>query len=173
MQPEQSEDPRWRRLSELAWECSSCGLAHVGLFDLASDNPDFWQRSTEKSPNSAVLGSDNVLAEDFCIIDGQHYFVRCVLELPLVGLSGKAFGFGVWVTLSKKNFAVYCENFGSGQRGTLGPWFGWFSNRLKGYPDTLNLKCQVCPQEGRQRPHIELEAGDHPLARRTANRDRL
>ena len=57
----------------------------MGLFDLASDNPDFWQGSTEKSPNSAVLGSDNVLAEDFCIIDGQHYFVRCVLELVWQG----------------------------------------------------------------------------------------
>jgi hypothetical protein len=45
-------------------------------------------------------------------------------------LSGKAFGFGVSATLSKKNFALYCENFDSGQRGTMGPWFGWFSNRL-------------------------------------------
>ena len=46
----------------------------------------------------------------------------------------------------------------------LGPRFGWFSNRLKGYPDTLNLKCQVHPRAGRQRPWIELEATDHPLA---------
>jgi hypothetical protein len=131
MQAEQSEDPRWRRFSELSWECSSFGLAHMGLFDLACDNPDFWRGSAEKSSNSAVVGSDNVLAEDFCVIDGQHYFVRCVLELPLVGLSDKAFGFGVWATLSKKNFALYCEDFDSGQPGTLGPWFGWFSNRLK------------------------------------------
>jgi hypothetical protein len=71
---QQSEDPRWQRFSELAWECSSCGLAHAGLFDLASDDPVFWQGSTDKRPNSAVLGADNVLTEDFCII-GQHYFV--------------------------------------------------------------------------------------------------
>jgi hypothetical protein len=35
---------------------------------------------------------------------------------------------------------------------------------LKGYPDTLNLKCQVLPQEGRQRPFVELEPTAHPLA---------
>jgi len=92
MQPEQSEDPRWRRFSELA----SCGLAHAGLFDLACDRLDFWQGSTEKSPNSGVLGADNVLSDDFCIIDGQHDFVRSVLELPLVGCPARcsALAFG-------------------------------------------------------------------------------
>jgi hypothetical protein len=131
----------------------------VGLFDLASDNPDFWQRSTEKSPNSAVLGSDNVLAETSASSTGNT--TSCA---ACSSWSGKAIGFGVWVTLSKKNFAVYCETFDSGQRGALGPWFGWFSNRLKGYPDTLNLKCRVHPQPARQRPYIELEPTDHPLA---------
>jgi len=172
MHPDQHDDPRWRKLSEREWRCTSCERLHRMPFDLACDHPDFWQGTAEKSPNSAVLTSDN-LTEDFCILGGQHYFVRCVLVLPLIGWGGEAFGFGAWATLSKKNFALYGETFDSGQQGAQGPWFGWFSNRLKGYPDTLNLKCQVCPQEGRQRPHIELEAGDHPLARRTANRDRL
>lgn len=35
---------------------------------------------------------------------------------------------------------------------------------LKGYPDTLNLKCQVHPQAGRQRPYLVLEPTEHPLA---------
>jgi hypothetical protein len=164
MQSNQGEDPRWSRFSEREWQCPSCGLMHTMPFDLACDQPDFWQGSTEKSPNSRVLTSDNILTEDFCIIDGQHYFVRCVLELTLIGWDGEAFGFGVWATLSKKTFALYREIFDSGHQGAQGPWFGWFSNRLKGYPDTLNLKCQVHPQEGRQRPYIELEATDHPLA---------
>ena len=50
------------------------------------------------------------------------------------------------------------------ERSSLRNWFGWFSNRLNGYPDTLNLKCQVRPRDGRQRPHIELESTEHPLA---------
>jgi hypothetical protein len=54
--------------------------------------------------------------------------------------------------------------FDDGSQGGLGPWFGWFSNRLKGYPDTLNLKCNVQPQDGRQRPLIRLQDPQHPLA---------
>jgi hypothetical protein len=51
----------------------------------------------------------------------------------------------------------------------MGPWFGWFSNRLRPYPDTLNLKCQVHPKDGRQRPWIEIESTDHPLAQEYVN----
>jgi hypothetical protein len=42
--------------------------------------------------------------------------------------------------------------------------FGWFSNRLAGYPDTQNLACNVIPQDNRQRPTIVLEPTDHTLA---------
>ena len=111
-----------------------------------------------------ALTSTHFLSEDFCILHGQHFFVRCVLELPILASDGRALGFGVWSTLSEKNFRRYAETFDSGEGG-LGPWFGWFSNRLKGYPDTLNLNCQVHPRAGRQRPLIELEPGPHPLAR--------
>jgi hypothetical protein len=85
-------------------------------------------------------------------------------SVPLRGLPGQCFSYGVWSTLSKQNFELYAETFDSGEQGGLGPWFGWFSNRLKGYPDTLNMKCQVHPQFGRRRPWIELEQSGHPLA---------
>lgn len=66
--------------------------------------------------------------------------------------------------MSKKNFDAYVEAFDSGRQGHLGPWFGWFSNRLLGYPETLSLKCQVHPRDGRARPWLELESTEHPLA---------
>jgi hypothetical protein len=42
--------------------------------------------------------------------------------------------------------------------------FGWFSNQVPGYPDTLNLKCDVSPRDDGMRPLITLEPTDHPLA---------
>lgn len=104
------------------------------------------------------------MTEDFCILGGQHYFVRAVLSLPIVGTDRKRFGFGVWSTLSKANFERYVETFDSGAQAELGPWSGWLSNRLKGYPDTLNIRCQVLPQDGRQRPQIEIADAEHRLA---------
>jgi hypothetical protein len=159
-----NQDPRWIRFHDRNWLCPCCGMRHAGLFDLASGKPEFWRGSEEKRPNSEVRTSDNILTEDFCVLAGEFFFVRCVLQLPVVGASDVYFGFGVWATLSKKNFDIYLDTFDSGHQGGLGPWFGWFSNRLKGYPDTLNLKCHVAPREGRNRPYIELEPTPHPLA---------
>lgn len=112
-----------------------------------------------------ALSSTRFLSEDFCVLNAQHFFVRCVLELPILGSGGQSMGVGVWSTLSEKHFRRYVETFDSGEQDGLGPWFGWFSNRLTGYPDTLNLKCQVHPRAGRQRPWIELEPTEHPLSR--------
>lgn len=157
------DDPRWRQLQDYETKCRSCGESHRGLFDLAYFCPDYWSGAEEYEPNRAVRESTNFLSEDFCVLDGEQYFARCVLPLPLVG-SDEHFGFGVWSSLSKASFDAYLEHFEDGGYPPGTQWFGWFSNRLKGYPDTLNLKCQVIPQSGRQRPLIELEATDHPLA---------
>ena len=112
-----------------------------------------------------MLSSRHFLSEDFCVLEGEHFFVRCVLDLPLLGTEGRSFGLGVWSTLSEANFKLYCDTFDTGKQDELGPWFGWFSNRLKAYPNTLNLKCQVHPRPGRQRPWIEITQPDHPLAK--------
>jgi hypothetical protein len=170
------DDPRWRRLIERPFDCPSCGEQHCGVFDLACGKPEQWPGSEEKTSNSEAARSRHFLSEDFCVLDGEHFFVRCVLEIPIVGGGGAHFGYGVWSTLSEKNFRIYVDTFDSGDQGDLGPWFGWFSNRLKGYDDTLNLKCQVHPRPGRTRPWIEMEPTDHPLAveqRRGMTLDRL
>ena len=159
-----ANDPRWRRILDRPWTCADCGETHQGLIDLACGKPEQWPGAEDKAPNSALDPNGNFLSEDFCVLDGQHFFVRAVLELPIRGSDGRHFGFGVWSTLSRQNFVRYVQTFDSGEQDELGPWFGWFSNRLKGYPDTLNLKCQVHPVSGRQRPRVLLEPADHPLA---------
>ncbi|MGL4241017.1 MAG: DUF2199 domain-containing protein [Beijerinckiaceae bacterium] len=161
---EEPEDARWSLFRDAAIVCASCGETHRGVFDLASTKPDFWQDGEDIRPNAAVAGSDHVLTEDFCILDGQHFFVRCVLELPLAGWNGQRFGFGVWSTLSRPNFERYRDTFDSGEQAELGPMFGWFSNNIHGYEPTLNLKCYVHPQNGRRRPLIELEPTEHRLS---------
>ena len=45
-----------------------------------------------------------------------------------------------------------------------GPCFGWFSDKLSGYPETLGLKTMGHLQSYPDRPLIELEPTDHPLA---------
>src|SRR5215470_11546405 len=119
----ESVDPRWKRFRDRSWKCASCGEPHKGIFDLGCAKPDFWQGPEEYQPNSTAQNSTNCLTEDFCILDGEHYFVRCVLRIPLIGLANEYFAFGVWSSLSKKNFEKYMGTFDSGHQEDLGPWF--------------------------------------------------
>ena len=43
-------------------------------------------------------------------------------------------------------------------------WFDWLCNMIDGYPDTLSLKTMVRLRDQGERPLIELEPTDHPLA---------
>jgi hypothetical protein len=159
------DDLRWRRLQRHGAMCPSCGEVHRGLLDLASDEPAFWpDRASTPEPNAALGDRTHVLTHDFCVIDGTDYFIRCVLYLPIEGGEGVQFGYGVWSSLSATNFAAYRDTFHADDQGKQGPWFGYFSSSLKGYPRTVGLKCQVHPRDGGQRPWLELEPTDHPLA---------
>jgi hypothetical protein len=160
-------DGRWDRLRNQSWTCATCGGQHPGLFDLGALSPEHWQDPSGPQPNSTVIGSSHCLTEDFCIIGGRDFFVRCILELPLAGAAhGARFSFGVWTMLAEPDFRTYLDAFDEGVPGDLGPWPGGFSNRLAAYPDTLNLKCHVHTRARRQRPWIEFEpSSTHPLAR--------
>ena len=120
--------------------------------------PFYWDQASEEQ-----RAAEFELTLDICIWRDEHFFVRGVLEIPLLDREG-SFDFGVWSTLSPENFERYMALFDSRERASLGPMFGWFSNQLPGYPETLSLKCMVHPRDDGLRPSIELEATDHPLA---------
>jgi len=134
------------------------------MFDLGAAAPDQWGTVESVEPNSALRLDGDFLSEDFCVLGGAHFLVRCVFDIPVHGMAEK-FGFGCWSTLSRENFELYVEGFDDGVYAGAGPWFGWFSNSLRGFEETLNQRCWVHPQLDRQRPAIELEDSDHQLAR--------
>jgi hypothetical protein len=159
-----ADDPRWISLQTGSMICTSCGQVHQGLFDVAYAAPFYWEGDPTPAEPKDIWDFSNFLTSDFCVIRGENFFIRCILELPLRGMIGDRFGYGVWASLSKANFKIYFESFSSDEQGSLGPWFGWFSNKIDGYPDTLQLECQMKPQHGNSRPLIELAVSDHPLA---------
>ena len=72
------------------------------------------------------------------------------------------FGWGVWSTLSKENFLRYRQHYDE-DMADWPPMFGYLSNKLPDYPDTLNLHVSVRPQEKGARPHLTLNHTDHLL----------
>lgn len=145
------------------WVCGTCEQTHSGMMDIAKAAPDVWRGEEIYEPNSALRLDGDFLSEDFCVIDGENFIVRGVLKLPVKGLD-KAFGFGVWSTLSRENFETYVDQFDEGWNENDSQWFSWFCSDLSYFGKTFSEKAWLRPQPNRQRPHIFLSDPDHALS---------
>ncbi|WP_266913062.1 DUF2199 domain-containing protein [Streptomyces sp. NBC_00335] len=119
--------------------------------------PDVWDPAFESDP-------DSTLSSDQCVIKGQHFFIRGLIEIPVIG-SRDVFSWGVWVSLSRDDFARALEVRNTEGRERAKPYFGWLSTELALYSEgTIDLKTNAHTRPVGKRPLIELEPTDHPLA---------
>jgi hypothetical protein len=139
--------------------CRTCGERHNDVPTVYGSNaPVLWETipANEREARSEIN-------DDLCVIDNQYYFVRGRLEIPILD-SDEHFCWLVWVSLSEKNFQRTCELWEQAGRESELPYFGWLQSSLSFYPDTLNLKTNVHTRVVGERPFIDLEPTDHPLA---------
>lgn len=133
------------------YTCACCGGEHEGAPGFACAAPDYYR---EDDPTME-------LNSDFCIIGEEYFFVRTVLDIPIHGFQ-EPFSWGVWASLSKESFGHYMSIFENPIRKA--EYFGWFSNRLPFYPNTLSLKTTVHTRSKELRPWLQLEPSEHPLS---------
>jgi hypothetical protein len=79
-------------------------------------------------------------------------------------LGRRPFVWGVWTSLSEQSFMRTGEICDMPGRENEPPFFGWLCTALPLYPETLHLKTHVHTRPLGQRPLVELEPTDHPLA---------
>ena len=140
----------------MIYKCSTCGETHDDLPDIGHDKPYYW--FTVPLEERSIRTE---LTEDTCIIDDEDYFIRGVLHIPIHDYE-RSFGFGVWVSQKKENFYTYLDNPDSDQ---IGPFFGWLSTEIPYYEESsLSLKTMAHFVGNKERPRIEVELTDHPLA---------
>ncbi|MFB9580982.1 DUF2199 domain-containing protein [Streptomyces goshikiensis] len=105
---------------------------------------------------------DCLLSSNQCVIQAEHYFVKGLIEIPVIG-SDEVFSWGALVSLSRENFSRSADLWDTPGRESEEPYFGWLTTDLFVYsPTTLNLKTNVHTRPIGQRPLIELEPTDHP-----------
>jgi hypothetical protein len=140
----------------MAYRCACCGAEHDGLPDVGMAAPDpFLDVPEDERPARTSFTPDRCVVRDE---DGEHYFIRGVIFIPVHG-EDTPFGLGVWVSQSRANYERYDRN------EAMGPTFGWLVNHVAHYAEsTFLLRTQVHFRVGNQRPTIELEPTDHPLA---------
>jgi hypothetical protein len=143
-------------VAAMSFRCATCGEEHDGLPDLGMEAPDpYLDVPDEERAVRTTFTPDRCVVRDE---DGEHYFVRGVILIP-VHARAEPFGIGAWVSQSRENFERYAAN------AQMGPTFGWLVNRLAHYEETtFLLKTRAHFRSGDQRPTIELEPTDHPLA---------
>lgn len=141
----------------MSFVCPQCGSTHNELLALGSIAPDYWLLLTEDQRAKGKIDSD------LCASGDGHFFVRCVLQLPLIGGPASVFEFGPWASLSEANFWRYEEAYDDPLQGGLGAMFGWLSNELSGFPNSLHLASEVILRTDKLRPTIILQPSDHPL----------
>ncbi|MEU4158450.1 DUF2199 domain-containing protein [Actinoplanes sp. NPDC026670] len=145
-------------MSTEQFACGTCGASHDGPpLSFAAPAPDYWQPE--------MAGKEGCLLDaDICVISGEQFFVRGLIELP-VWDTGDIFTYSMWVSLSRPSFTRAVDVWEQPGRETEPPYFGWLSNIIAGYePSTLNLRTNVHTRAVGQLPYIELEPSGHPLA---------
>lgn len=158
-------------LKGFRWKCGSCEEWHTGpMLDLGFDAPFYWSAENAKSnrlgrllPAWSKKSQKTFLTEDYCAIDDESFFVRGVIQLPIIG-TAKNFGWGVWGSLSRDNFHRLREMADNPKRVELPAMFSWLSSQIDVYPETLSLKMYAHIQGLGDRPQFELEHTNHPLA---------
>ncbi|WP_329176341.1 DUF2199 domain-containing protein [Streptomyces sp. NBC_01477] len=142
----------------LGFTCSHCGDHHTQLpVGYSTAAPDIWEPRFETDP-------DSMLSPDQCVIRGRHFFIRGLIKIPVIG-GEDIFSSGVWVSLSKDNFARAREVWNAEGCEAEKPYFGWFSTELALCSEsTTDLKTNAHTRPVGTRPFIELEPTDQPLA---------
>jgi hypothetical protein len=154
-------DLRWLRLSDPLF--SAKGVTG-GAFDLDIDRPAAWTGGEPVSGDDD-FDPDNFLSSDLCIIGGARYFIRAVVELPILGGGGKSLGYACWAEVSRAGFGQYFPTMENPEAGVGVQIAATLANRLAGHDAAFGQSCGVRLRGGGQRPLLTLTDPAQPLAR--------
>jgi hypothetical protein len=143
--------------------CKVCGKSHSGVpFTCVRDCPDMYANlDRNESDFRAIIGSDQ------CVIDDECFFIRGILEIPIVG-NNEPFLWCVWVSIDQDTFNEFSsilELKDKDKEREHSPFRGRLANALPLYSDTLNLRVLLFNQPLGMRPLIIVEEAHHVLAK--------
>ncbi|MEM9301902.1 MAG: DUF2199 domain-containing protein [Pseudomonadota bacterium] len=141
-----------------SFHCEVCGETHAGLQkDLAFQMPDDAWELDYLDRYKRVRHN-----RDFCTLDDQRYFIRCLLEVPLQ-YNDDTFGWGLWVEVSQADHDLHVGKWDGGADKTP-PFAGRIANNIKGYVTLIGEPVEVKLYD-EHRPLLTFpESSQHPLA---------
>jgi hypothetical protein len=130
------------------YKCSKCGQEHEGWPSIAFNSPDHYDKLSDDKKTSIAQ-----LSDDFCMIkhpEQTDRFIRAVIHQKVKN-DCRTLDYGVWVSLSEKNYKEYLDNYDN--EGHEATYFGFLCNNLTGYEGTLSVRSNVVLR-GKIRPEV-------------------
>lgn len=145
----------------MKYKCNTCGKEHEEWPALAFNSPFHYNNlSEEEKKRIAKLGNDSCIVQHE---DQTDLFIRATLSQK-VNKHCEALDYGLWVSLSEKNYLDYQENFNNPNHDTQ--YFGWLCNSIPEYENTLSIPTTVKTRKNNQRPEIiPHDDFDHPFVK--------
>lgn len=145
----------------MKFKCTCCGQEHESWPALAFDTPTFYEYLSKEDKKSV-----SEISSDFCIIkheDQTDRFIRCTLT-QCVNDFCENLDYGLWVSLSEESYNNYTTNFNDENHQTS--YFGYLSNNIPEYEDTILIPVTVFTRTGNNRPEIvPHKEYDHPFVK--------
>jgi hypothetical protein len=142
-----------------AYTCRTCGQSCAELpLSFAADFPDVYANlPMEERDSRAVISSDQ------CIVDSKCFFLRGLVEIPIIG-SSDVFLWGVWASVQEEVFDEISASWElEGREKSQGPFKGRLANSLWIYEETLHLSVTIVLRPVGARPLFVLEDSRHAL----------
>jgi hypothetical protein len=138
--------------------CSVCGEFHAErMLDIRLSLPEpIYALADDERASRAWI------ADDFAVLDEEHFYLRGLLEIPVPELDSR-FGYGTWVEVSAADFNDLLEHWYDADQSRLPTVDATLANELAPYADTAGLAVRVRPVSAERLPAVELADADHPL----------
>lgn len=129
--------------------CRKCGKVHEEWPSLEFCTPFYYSRlSASQKEKQAELKTD------FCVIRNRRqvdHFIRAIITQK-VNDHCDTLEYGVWILLNPQSFDDYQEHYDEDDHRAT--YFGYLSNQIPGYPDTLSVRVTVHAASAIERPTV-------------------
>jgi hypothetical protein len=145
--------------------CSTCGQVHKNVpLSWGPDAPAAWAAMPPE-----IRDKRGELGTDQCVIDGERFFIRGRIEIPVVDTK-EIFAWLVWAEVDQSDFMKMGELWTTPGREKNSPIYGGrIANELSIYPSpTLGVSINLHTRPVGHRPFFEVMA-DHSIGKEQRN----
>lgn len=139
--------------------CSDCGQEHpLQSLELTFLRPDVVAELEGTDRESRVQEND-----DICILDGERFFVRALLPLPVLE-KAQPYNVCLWVELSQRDFERLYQLWDALDQADTPAFDAHIANDIPIHSSVRGLAACLSLTGPTTRPVVTLRALEHPLA---------